>query len=183
MSIAPARRGILRSLGLSCLVAGLAGPMMASSSMAAPGPTPVVITNGPVATFAAPVQPFAANVYININTGTNSGSDNGNLAGTQTAAVPAGKRLVVQTMSVYRNASAPNGSSLQVFLNAVTNGALAAWSLPPVVANGTLFTGSTAAVTFYVDGGTNFLVNAFRNVTTGGEPLVFSLTGYLVDMP
>jgi hypothetical protein len=172
----------LRRNGVPTLLAA-AALLLAAGPAAAVGPTPVTVTGGPVATMAAPATPFMANVYINITAGNALGDFNNNFNGPQSVAVPAGKRLVVQAMSAYRYGSSPSGSSLQVYVDAPTNGQVGAWALPPIVANGTQYPGVSQPLVYYVDGGSRFLVNAYRNSNGANESVQVSISGYLVDAP
>ena len=182
MSNPQARPHPLRRVGAPVLLAA-AMTLLAAGSAAAIGPTPVTITGGPVATMDAPTTPFMAIVYINVSAGSNQGDNDGNFSGIQSVAVPAGKRLVVQSMSAYRYGSPANGSSLQVYVDAYTNGQVGAWAMPPIVATGASFPGASLPLVYYVDGNTRFLVNVYRNTTVNAENVQFNLSGYLVDAP
>ena len=149
---------------------------------------PVVVTNpasSPVPTVARDnpaFQPFQANIYVNIANGASGGGDNGNVSpGTQTVLIPAGKRLVVQTVSVYRS-GAISTQTTQIFINTSVNGAYAAFALPPVSASTASYVGIAQPMTFYSDGGTELLANAFRNGTSGAESETVTISGYLVSL-
>jgi hypothetical protein len=146
------------------------------------GPVPVTVTNAPLAVSVGPVQqPFATRIFITIKDGANQGADNGIGAGTQTIQIPIGKRLVVQTLSTYRNGSSPD--AVQVFVNAELNGNYIAYALPFVPATSAGYSGISQALTFQADGGTRLLINAFRTGSTGQENDVVAVSGYLVDAP
>jgi hypothetical protein len=146
------------------------------------------INSVPVAQFALntaspALQPFQANIYINIANGTSGGGDNGNVSpGTQTLLIPTGKRLVVQTVSMYRSGTF-SASITQIFINASVNGGYAAYALPPAPASTASYSGAAFTGVFYADGGTELLANAFRNSTTGAETETVTVSGYLVDVP
>ncbi len=128
-------------------------------------------------------QPFVATIYPTILNGTSIGSDNGNPGGIQTFPVPVGKRLVVQTISMYRNSTLGANSTVQVYVNASVNGSYAAYGLPVVPNSGSYHPGIAQGLTFTADGGTNVLVNAFRNGSVGTESSTVTVAGYLVDVP
>jgi hypothetical protein len=146
------------------------------------------INTVPVAQFALntaspALQPFQANIYINIANGSSGGGDNGNVSpGTQTLLIPTGKRLVVQTVSVYRS-GAISAASTQVFINASVNGAYTAFAVPPAPPSAASYSGTTLTGLFYADGGTELLANAFRTTTSGAETETVTVSGYLVDVP
>jgi len=146
------------------------------------------INSVPVAQFALntaspALQPFQKTILINIASGASGGGDNGNVSpGTQTLLIPTGKRLVVQTVSMYRG-GAISATSTQIFINASVNGAYAAYAVPPVPASAASYAGATLTGLFYADGGTELLANAFRNSTSGAETDTVTISGYLVDVP
>jgi hypothetical protein len=165
-----------RSLALVAASAALLSAAAPAVLAATPAPIPVTVVQD------AAVVPFSAQVSIYIAPNTSTGSANYNPAGAQTIDVPAGKRLVVQGVSMYR-ASAVTGSSAQVFLNATLNGLNTSWPTPLFVVNGSTYPGIMQPMTVYADGGTKLLLNGFRDNFGGGETLYVAVTGYLVNMP
>ena len=148
---------------------------------------PAVITNNsakPVPTIDTAAQkPFQANIYINIADGASGGGDNGNVSpGTQTVSIPAGKRLVVQTVSAYRSGTIST-QTVQIFINSSVGGNYAAFSMPVFPATTASYVGAAQPMTFYADGGTQLLANAFRNGTSGAESETVTISGYLVNVP
>lgn len=136
-----------------------------------------------LATAAPTLQPFQQNINISIAAGASSGGDNGNVSpGTQTVLIPAGKRLVVQTVSMYRSGTI-SSSTTQIFINASVNGTYAAFALPFAQPTAGSYSGATLNGPFYADGGTELLANAFRSSTAGTESDVVAISGYLVDTP
>ena len=136
-----------------------------------------------LSTASPALQPFQANIFINIANGSSAGGDNGNVSpGTQTLLIPAGKRLVVQTVSFYRSGAISTGST-QIFINASVNGTYSAFSAPSAPATSASYSGATLPSLFYADGGTELLANAFRNSTSGAESETVTVSGYLVDTP
>ena len=176
---------LLAGTGLTALLG--AGAIVSSRpAHSTGGPVPVTETS-PVTTLAGDgigKQPFAATINISIASGASGGTDNGNVTpGTQTVAVPAGKRLVVQMVSVYRSRSLTAGSGVQIFLNGNVNGGYASYAMPSAIANGATYAGASQAMTFVADAGTEVLANAFRTVTTGAETDTVTVSGYLVNVP
>ena len=97
--------------------------------------------------------------------------------------MPIGKRLIIQTVSMYRDGDFGAASTVQIFVNANVNGKYAAYPLPVVPSSGSLFPGIAQELTFTADGGTSVIVNTFRNETFGAENDVVTVAGYLVDVP
>jgi hypothetical protein len=172
------------------MVAGLIATLAicaASQSAVFAANQPVVVTNTtakPVPTIdTAAQQPFQANIYINIANGASGGGDNSNVSpGTQTILIPPGKRLVVQTVSVYRS-GAISTQTVQVFINSSVGGAYCAFATPIIPASTASYVGIAQPMTFYSDGNTRLLANAFRAGTTGAESETVTISGYLVNVP
>jgi hypothetical protein len=147
--------------------------------------TDVFVTNGPTKPDHVEVDnaetAYQAIIYVNIANGASGGGDNGNVSpGSQTLLIPTGKRLVVQSVSVYRSGAISSGN-VQIFINSDVNGGYAARALPVVGPTTALYAGSTLSAPFYADGGTELLANAFRDSTTGAETETVSVTGYLIN--
>jgi hypothetical protein len=100
--------------------------------------------------------------------------------------VPAGKRLVIQAVSI--NGLVDTGTGQKIVSTAVqarVNGQLEDYIMPPT------FTGTTSGgrdvytvsqpTTIFADGGTDVDLFAVRNVTTGGAIMNASVQGYLID--
>ena len=171
--------GTAALLGAVCLVSS-------RPAHTAGGPVPVTVSNTPLAvtpTDATVQQPFTANVVITIPNGSDEGTDNGGTIGAQAIPVPAGKRLIVQTVSQYRVSATAAGSTVQIFVNSSLNGTYSAYSLSPAPGTSASYSGSTQALTFQADGGSALVVNAFRNTTVGAESDVVTVSGYLVNVP
>lgn len=133
------------------------------------------------ATEQKPNTPYQGTITIVIDSGSNQGSENGvNNPGTQTLLIPAGQRLIIQTVSMFRATGGSSGSTVQVFIDASLNNAYGFYALPPVTNNGAVDIGATFTGTLYADGGTELLANAYRSNTTGTETVTVSVTGYLV---
>jgi hypothetical protein len=99
-----------------------------------------------------------------------------------TVLIPAKKRLVVQTVSVYRS-GAISASTVQIFMNTSVHGTYASYALPLIPASAASYVGTTFNGVFYADADTELLANAFRDSTSGAETDTVSVTGYLVNVP
>lgn len=176
---------LLAGIGLAALL-GAAALVSSRPAHSVGGPVPVTETT-PVTTLAGDgpgKQPFAATIFVNIPNGAYGALDNGNVSpGTQTVAVPAGKRLVVQTISVYRSGTLAAGSGAQIFINASLNSTYTSYAVPSVIANGAPYVGVAQPMTFVADPGTEVLANAYRTGTTGAESETVTIAGYLVNVP
>ena len=97
---------------------------------------------------------------------------------------PPGKRLVIQSVSMFRGGVPSPGSSLNVLL--VTNifNDVARWPLPQVYANGNLDPGTSMSATIYAGAGTTVWIDAFRNGDLSNpETFLVSVSGYYVAKP
>jgi hypothetical protein len=159
-------------------------PTMVNNTVS--NPVPAKITNTTLPTVASDnpaFQPFQASIYVSIANGSNSGGDNGNVSpGTQTVLIPAGKRLVVQTVSMYRQGTIAT-QTVQIFINSSFGGTYTAFALPVVGGTTASYVGAAQPMTFYADGGTELLANVFRSGTTGAESETVTISGYLVNLP
>ncbi|MCU1382780.1 MAG: hypothetical protein JWL71_1477 [Acidobacteria bacterium] len=155
--------------------ANVTGNVAVTVGNSAANPIPVHVVDG------TSDQPYSLNVNINIANGGSGGTANGDTNGSQSFAVPAGKRLVVETVSMYRPGDI--GQSVQVFVNTRLNNLYSAFAVPPAAANNSTYTGATQAMKFYADPGTRGLVNAFRSGSTGAESVTVAIAGHLVDVP
>jgi hypothetical protein len=172
------------------IMLALLAPLAVSTALAAPGPSPAPVTvtnsvNNPVPTKATDnpaLQPFQASIIILIADGASGGGDNGNVLASQTLLIPTGKRLVVQTVSMYRE-GAISASSTQIFISVNSNGSYSTFALPPAPPSAASFSGATLTGLFYAEGGTELLADAWRNTTSGTEKDVVAVSGYLVNVP
>ena len=174
----------LAGFGTLALLAGV-GLFASRPAHTAGGPIPVSVANT-VQNHDADnpaLQPFTVNISIHIPAGQDQGTDNGSTVGTQAFSIPAGKRLVAQTVSMYRSSSSPVGSTVQVFVNTNVGSKYSAYSLPAVPLTGAFFPGTTQALTFQADGGSLGVVNGFRNGTAGDDYDTVTVSGYLVNIP
>jgi hypothetical protein len=97
---------------------------------------------------------------------------------------PTDKRLVIQSVSVFRGGVPSPGSNLNVLL--VTNifNQEARWPLPQVYANGNLDPGTSMSATIYAGAGTAVSIDAFRTGdVTKSETFLVSVSGYYVAKP
>jgi len=158
-------------------------PTVVTNTVAKPVPAQITNTTLPTVASDNPAfQPFQANIYVNIANGASGGTDNGNVSpGTQTVLIPAGKRLVVQTVSAYRS-GAISTQTVQIFINTSVGGTYAAFAMPLISGSTASYVGAAQPITFYADGGTELLANAFRSGTSGAESETVTITGYLVNI-
>ena len=183
-SLRPLAPRLMAGFGTLALLAAV-GLFASRPAHSGGGPVPVTVTNtvsnrdteGPAR------QPFVATLALKILNGNSTGSNNSLPNGTQTFPVPVGKRLIVQTISMYRDGTFAANSSVQVYVNASVNGSYASYALPVVPNSGGLFPGIAQGLTFAADGGTTVLVNTFRNGSVGVETDTVIVAGYLVDVP
>ena len=138
-------------------------------------PVPVQVVD------ASSEQPYTANVSIEIANGSSQGGANGLTTGSQSFGVPAGKRLVVETVSMYRPGDI--GQTVQIFVNALFGSQSSAFAVAPAAAFNAAYTGATQAMKFYADPGTRGVVNAFRNGSSGQETVTVAIAGHLVNVP
>ena len=97
--------------------------------------------------------------------------------------VPAGKRLVIESVSV--ETGVPAGQKLLAgVIQAHVNGDLEDYFMAPTF-TGTLGSNdiyiASQKTTLYADGGTEIVVFALRSASTGGRNLNVSIQGYLID--
>jgi hypothetical protein len=94
--------------------------------------------------------------------------------------VPAGKRLVIQSMTWYR-VSAATGSVGDCFITFKVDGVSALVSLPELVSQGQQAFGSTLSATYYANAGTAPSVSTSRTgSSTEQETDRIFITGYYV---
>ena len=163
---------LLAGVGLLALLGGI-GLMSSRPARTAGGPIPVTVSNLPLPTLptdvAAPRQPVGTQVLVTVTGG--FGSDT-------VYTVPAGKRLVIETISAtteFPN-TAPNSYSVLVVINN-----FAAFSAFPLLPSGSFASGSQS-VHLYADPGTTVLGRVFGK-STASDQIGVSLSGYLVDAP
>jgi hypothetical protein len=166
---------LLAGFGTAALVIGVG--LFASSRPAhtAGGPIPVSIANLPLPTTGPALQPV--DVYIHAYSTTNQSY--GNLVYT----VPAGKRLVVESMTLIQLSLADNTISYTGFvLNEAPNGTVVSVASLSAPANIGAMASVTQPMHFHVGPGGAVEVNVFRP-DTGSINVYVSLAGYLVDVP
>ena len=172
---------VIGGLTLVSLIAGL-GLLASRPAHTAGGPIAVSVANTPLATkptdVAAPQQPFTASTDYVFQNGEALGSLDtaGGYAG---IAVPAGKHLVIQTVSLYHIDN--NNETIQAYILPTTNGINGAYALPSVPSNATYFPGVTQTMTVYADPGTTVPFNLYRSQSSGIEYVYVIVSGYLVN--
>ena len=189
---------LLAGLGTAALVAGVG--LFASSRPArtAGGPIPVTVGNTVAIAAATPLptvaadnpdkQPFAAFIEIKFETGSQNGAADFNIRGTQTFQVPTGKRLVIDSASLYREngsqgGSLPSGSSASALLGVTVNGTEIFYSLPLATSTGVPYPGVTQSLHLFADPGTTVQANGYRSDTSASEIDYVAVSGHLVNVP
>ena len=161
-------------------IALVTGRGQSTTSLPETAATAVTVTNpvaNPVRTRAADnpaFQPVQFRTYIEIPDATSS-------AAKSVYTVPAGKRLVIQTLSMYRTGTVTSGQSVQVFIDASFEGAYVSVALPSVPATGT-DPGTTLTAPCYADPGTSVEFYDYRTGSSGDEFDYVSVIGYLVNL-
>ena len=97
-------------------------------------------------------------------------------------AVPAGKRLVVETVAVSRSGVLGNTSS-HIYLGATLNGNTVYYPLPVLGVNGVDAPGMAQMLRFYADPASTLSLYASRSGSSGRETDVVTVSGYLVNVP
>jgi hypothetical protein len=178
--------GAVTALLTSSFVLQAAGQTQGATGQASGAATDVVVVNGPVEAVPTknqndgPYQPFSASGNLLLPGGTVTASF--------TVPVPAGKRLVIEQVSMYFQ-----GQKVSAILTVkATSAGLPTDTFvktPPALYDGGNYkiTG-TQPVRIFVDGGTTFTIfayktsdqwNTYNAVLQGGV----TVTGYLVDLP
>ena len=149
-------------------------------SISAGGPVPVQVVNST----ATPAltrdvdngdrQPFQQPFTMNFGRGDTEILDNPVLS------VPAGKRLVIETISVSRGFSARG--TLNPTISNRLNGISINFALPPVAANGANNPGIMQPTRLYADGNQAVIIRADRSDATFPESDLVSISGYLVNL-
>ena len=175
---------LLAGFGTLTLLGGI-GLLSSRPARTAGGPVPVNVSNLPLPTtptdLAAPSQPFQASTTYEIKPGLISGSVASDFLYTDIT-VPAGKRLVIQTVGVERNGVA-NYQTLRSDINTTVNGKTVSFPLPLVPYDFPAYPGVTQSMTLYSDGGTVLTFYVVRSGTVGTEFVNLRVSGYLVNMP
>ena len=169
---------LLAGVGTLTLLAAI-GLFASRPARTAGGPIPVTVANAPLGVTVADnpaKQPFQASVPILLQNGLTAASG-------PSIPVPVGKRLVIQTVSLWRNGTLTPGEGVRGYVGCTVNGSTIFYPLPFAPTDGTVVPGTMQAVTLYADPGTDLFFNAFRNGASGNETDLVSVTGYLVDVP
>jgi|GEM_PF-584813 len=166
------------------LIAGL-GLLLSRPAHTAGGPIAVNVANTPLAVTlagnAAGQQPFAAATdYRFLNDALSASVDTAD--GYQTITVPAGKRLIIQTVSARANGGG-GSSRFQASIGTTANGSLQFFTLPIVSDFGIPFAGATQSVTLTCDSGTAIPFECWRANPLSTQYIRVAVSGYLVDTP
>ena len=122
-------------------------------------------------------QPYLSQTFADFTAGAPTASGN-------FAAVPAGKRLVVEHVSVY--GGIPSGQKLFALITRENNTNHAVVLHPQAnfpAFGGTDYFSASEDMKLYFEAGSVPGAFANRNFTTGSGNLIFAISGYLVDMP
>jgi len=93
--------------------------------------------------------------------------------------IPAGTRLVVETVSAYRAGGYTAGEDLNIYVGVHDSTEMVDVALPVVPTTGSL-PGATQNVKMYVNPGNLLYFGVHRNGTSGVEAVVVSVSGYTV---
>jgi len=169
---------LLAGVGTLALLGGI-GLMSSRPARTAGGPVPVTVANPSLAVTDADAarQAVTGNLILS---GPVFSSPSGIL---YSIPVPVGKRLVIQTVSLWRNGTLTPGEGVRGYVGCTVKGSTIFYPLPFAPTDGTVVPGTMQAVTLYADPGTDLFFNAFRNGASGNETDLVSVTGYLVDVP
>ena len=176
---------LMAALGFAILVGSiiLAQPFV-SHSQSQISPTPVTVTNTPLEIRSVeeappccvPRRPFRKSFFL-------VGED-GKSGASSDFVVPSGKRLVIENVSV--RGQIPAGEQLQVGFNYTASGTLMRQEFPVTFqvhrSSEDVFVASQQ-MRVYVDGDENIHFFGVRNPTHDIFQVVFSFSGYLVDLP
>ena len=169
-------------LAAASLIAGL-GLLASRPAHTAGGPIAVSVANTPLATIptdeAAPRQPFQGSTTYVIKDHEYFGDADSD-DGFNEIKVPAGKRLMIQTVSIRKLSN--NNEDIRPIIVTNVNAALGAYSLPNIHDTGAVEPGITQALTLSGDAGTTIHFALYRTGTTGKEYLDVSIYGYLVNI-
>jgi hypothetical protein len=150
--------------------------------VAATTSAPVTVTNPA----SDPVQTRAtdnpANHAVQFSIGVEMNNGAAQVIGEPVYTVPAGKRLVIQTVSVYRSGPDVFTQACQVFIIASFNHLSTVLALPDIQPNGISFPAATLSTVFYADPAAPVTINAYRTSGLGQEFDYITITGYLVTL-
>ena len=172
-SLRPLAPRLLAGIGLLALLAAI-GLIASRPARTAGGPVPVSVTNAVVDRDSPTRQPVAVTTLIH--------SPDASTSNNPVYDVPAGKRLVVESMSLIGGGG--NGVSYSCLVRNVA-------SPPTSTSFATLSTGvvtaDVATVTqpmrLHAEPGSKIVVDIYTRGVTGGFDANISLSGYLVDVP
>lgn len=183
-SALPLRARIAGAFALVGLTAGL-GMFASRPAHTASGPIAVTVANSPLAVTltdaAAPKQPFnGGTVYRFSGADTFAAVDTGD--GFAPIQVPAGKRLIVQTVAATADGGG-NERRFQASIAGVAGGVVKYYPLPIVSDFGIPFAGTTQAIAISVDPGEAIRFSLVRADPATTQYVSVAVFGYLVDAP
>lgn len=166
-------------LGLAANMRGqtTAPPSSTSNQDANAQGSPASGTQGlPVVIAVTATEPFQQEVELSIGPA--------NSAAYASIAVPSGKRLVVEYLSLFGNL--PAGQRLSVSLATLVSGLRASYR-PQIntqdAGDGTVSVSANQVMRVYADPGTIVSVSAARNSSSGSNSLTVSVSGYYMSLP
>lgn len=142
------------------------------------GPVPVTVANTPLPTTAADnpaVQPFQQEISYYFDVGSRTA-----VLDSEGIIVPAGKRLVIQTVSEYSTSRASTG--MKTFIHVKSRGVNGQYSLPPLQNIGQPYPGAVQTITLYADPASTVSFEVLRANPTDVEYAVFEVCGYYVNI-
>lgn len=170
-------------VGVAALLTSI-GLFASRPAHTAGGPVPVAVTNTITNHDAdnSARQPFQASTQYLIAKGEYFGTLDTN-SGYPDITVPDGKRLVIQTVSMYLSGQLLSGNTYQAFVEPTTGGTTQLYFLPTTTRNGGFYVGEIQNTTLYADPGTTVSFLPVRNTTNGEDSVYFTVSGYLVNVP
>ena len=162
---------LLAGFGTAALVAAVGFFASSRPAHTAGGPIPVTVAN---IVQNRDADNFDKQPFVKQMTLTTLGGD----SATASFTVPAGKRLVVETVTAYRSAVAQPNARVQIFLRATVGGASGLFALPLLAGDTRV---STEPLRFRADPQTTVLVIASLNTPVSSEEDDVTISGYYVD--
>ncbi len=176
---------LLAGFGTAALVAGVG--LFASSRPArtAGGPVPVTVTNTVPVTALAPLPTTSADAPAKqgVQSSANlflSGSES--FVTEDVYTVPAGKRLVIETVSAFTNGSNDTHHYSIFYRSTGGLGSGFTYGSFAMVPNGSPLTSGESHPHQYADAGSHFYIQVDRAEASGVSIVSITFTGYLVDI-
>ena len=169
-------------LTLLALVAAL-GLAASRPARTTGGPIAVAVANSPLLTVpvdeAAPRQPFQGSTTYVIRDHEYFGDPDSD-DGFSEITVPAGKRLMIQTVAIRKLSN--NNENIRPLIITQVSGTFGVYPLTTIYDDGAVEPGITQAITLSGDAGTTVRFALYRTGTVGKEYLDVTVYGYLVNI-